>query len=234
MVGGKDPMLSSVDSKDSLARSRSRSLSSDSINDIEPLVYNKQRKIKALKREPRAKKAQNQSRTPVPMQLYNSPRIPVVSRPVFPKISSSSITFPLPKGLKDLQSVSSIYSTRYYSVKLYSDCQHLIQLFLGGWTYKFSNIQQNIWWRNQENSSRQCYQESWADPESFLWRWGRGRCYSSKTCHSAGTLIRQLTAVTVHLQHQSVFIYSTDSNNGTMEQENASFLSQRSTFQTLS
>lgn len=120
MVGGKDPMLSSVDNKDSLARSRSRSLSSDSINDIEPLVYNKQRKTKALKREPRAKKGQNHSRTPVPMlpQLYNSPRIPVVSRPVFPKMSSSSITFPLPKGLKDLPSVSSVYSTRYLDLTI--------------------------------------------------------------------------------------------------------------------
>jgi len=118
-----DPMLSSSNSSDS--PSLRRSLSSESINDSEPLVFFKTNKSKpkAMKKEPRKikKKPSLPPRPAIPDTIIQPPRMPVVSRPVISRIQSKTPTtdqpllFPLPHELQNLPKLGSSSPVSFYS-----------------------------------------------------------------------------------------------------------------------
>jgi len=118
-----DPMLSSSNSSDS--SSLRRSLSSESINDSEPLVFFKTNKSKpkAMKKEPRKikKKPSLPPRPAIPDTIIQPPRMPVVSRPVISRIQSKTPTtdqpllFPLPHELQNLPKLGSSSPVSFYS-----------------------------------------------------------------------------------------------------------------------
>ena len=123
-----DPMLSSSNSSDS--PSLRRSLSSESINDSEPLVFFKTNKSKpkAMKKEPRKikKKPSLPPRPAIPDTIIQPPRMPVVSRPVISRIQSKTPTtdqpllFPLPHELQNLPKLGSSSPVSFYSRYLIS------------------------------------------------------------------------------------------------------------------
>ena len=126
MVSAKDPMLSSIGAENPKMW---RTLSSESIDDADTLVYFKPRKPKYMKKEPRKTRKKPSPVRPCVPEVYAPPppRIPVVSRPVCaarqarlrsPALlpDTGSIIFPLPHEIKQLpklgsaSSVSSFYS----------------------------------------------------------------------------------------------------------------------------
>jgi len=120
-------MLSSVDN-DADTR-MSRSVSTDSINDSDPVInYKPRTKTKTVKKEPRkVKKKASPTRPCIPsssraLHISSHPCGVQTNHSKFPS-STDSITFPLPKGLQNLPKIGydSISPTSSYSTSSSSE-----------------------------------------------------------------------------------------------------------------
>ena len=127
MVTKEDPMFSAFDASD--GSKVARALSTESLDSDTSYYQKAKRGQKTQKKEARKTKRRVSSQTSQILELHNSPRIPVVSRPVFsksrflssPSPSKPNIIFPLPKEVYQLPLVQGNSSSFRYSRYSHTD-----------------------------------------------------------------------------------------------------------------